>query len=82
MLNIQPIYKTFSSLPGLTDIIVEWEWKDLSNEKIKAPVMAKYSPSPKRTWMNNSKIRVRFKGSCLKLDRITFTPRNVVWAMN
>ena len=40
--------------------------------------MAKYSPSPKRTWMNNSKIRVRFKGSCLKLDRITFTPRNVV----
>ena len=28
--------------------------------------------------MNNSKIRVRFRGSCLKQDKITFTPRNVV----
>ena len=26
----------------------------------------------------NSRINVEFKGSCLKQDKITFTPRNVV----
>ena len=29
-------------------------------------------------WMNNSKIGVRFKGSCLKQDNVAFTLRNVV----
>ena len=28
--------------------------------------------------MNNSKIRVSLKESCLKEDKVTFTPRNVV----
>ena len=28
--------------------------------------------------MNNSRIRIEFKGSCLKQDKITFTPYNVV----
>ena len=28
--------------------------------------------------MNNSRIRVEFKKSCLKKDKVTFTPRNVV----
>ena len=28
--------------------------------------------------MNNSRTRVEFKGSCLKQNKITFTPRNVV----
>ena len=28
--------------------------------------------------MNNSKIGVRFKGSCLKQDKVAFTLRNVV----
>ena len=28
--------------------------------------------------MNNSKKRVRFTGSCLKQDKVTFNPRNVV----
>ena len=29
-------------------------------------------------WINNSRIRVGFKGICLKQDKITFTPKNVV----
>ena len=28
--------------------------------------------------MNYSKIRIRFTGSCLKQDKVTFNPRNVV----
>ena len=28
--------------------------------------------------MNNSRIRVKFKGSCLKQEGVTFIPRNVV----
>ena len=28
--------------------------------------------------MNNLRIRVRFKGSCLKQDKVTFIPKNVV----
>ena len=50
----------------------------MSNEKIKTHITGNHSLSPKLTWINNSKIRVRFKGSCLKQDKIIFTPRNVV----
>ena len=28
--------------------------------------------------MNNSRIRLEFKGSCLKQDKVTFTPNNIV----
>ena len=48
--------------------------------------MNKFKPSyatnkslpPKQIWMNNSKITLRFTGSCLKQDNATFTPNNVV----
>ena len=58
----------------LTDTIVEWKSKGLSNEKIKPPITANYNLFPKHIWMNNSKMRVRFKGSCLKQDKVPFTP--------
>ena len=50
----------------------------MSNEKIKPPYTANKSLSPKLIWMNNSKIRLRFTGSCLKRDKESFTPNNVV----
>ena len=34
--------------------------------------------SPKVVWVNNSKIRLRFTGYCLKQDFANFTPNNVV----
>ena len=37
-----------------------------------------HSLCPKLLWMNNIRIRVRFKESCLKGDKVTFTPRNLV----
>ena len=34
-LIFQPIYKTITTFPGLKDTILEWETKELSNEKLK-----------------------------------------------
>ena len=63
---------------GLTDTIVEWESSGLPNETIRLPVTENHSFSPKIVSVNNSRIRVRFKGTCLKQDKVTFTPRNVI----
>ena len=63
---------------GITNTIVEWESKGLSNEEIKLSFTANNYHSPKLRWINNWKIRAEFKESFLKQDKITFTPRNVV----
>ena len=39
--------------------------------------MSNDSLSPKLKW-HNAKIRVEFKGSCLKQDEVTSNPNNVV----
>ena len=40
---------------------------------------ANKSLSPKLVWMNNSRIRLKFKGNCLKQEnKAAFTPKNVV----
>ena len=74
----QPIYKTLTTLSGLPNTIAEWESKGLSNKKIKSAFAAAHTLSPKLVWMNNSRIRIEFKRSCLKQDKVTFTPNNVV----
>ena len=56
ILIVQPIYKTLTTLSGLTNTIAEWESKGLSNEKIKSLFSANHSLSPKLVWMNNSRI--------------------------
>ena len=81
-LIFQPIYKTFTKLLNIsTNIriytISEWESKKLSNEKFKPLYIVNKSLSPKLLW-NNSKVRLRFGGSCLKQeDKAPFTPNNV-----
>ena len=42
------------------------------------PFKSNKSLSPKMVWMNNSRIRLEFQGSCLKQDKAAFTPNNVV----
>ena len=50
----------------------------MSNEKFKPPYTANKSLSPKMVWYSY-KIRLKFKGSCLKQeDQATFTSKNVV----
>ena len=51
----------------------------LSNEKIKPTYTSNKRLYPKLVWMNNSRIRLEFKASCLKQEDTTaYTPNNVV----
>ena len=75
----QPIYETITTFSGLTNTISEWESKGLSNEKFTPPYTANKNFSPKLVWINSSRIRLEFKGSCLKQeDKAPFTLNNVV----
>ena len=51
---------------GVTDTIKEWESTGFPNEKIKPPIVANNSFSPKLRYINNLKINVESKGSFLK----------------
>ena len=51
----------------------------MSNEKFACTSVTNESVCPKLIWLNNSKIRLKFKGSCLKQkDKAPFTPNNVL----
>ena len=50
----------------------------MSHEKFNPSFTANHSLSPKIIWINNSRIRLEFKESCLKQDKVTFTPNNIV----
>ena len=77
-LIFQSIYKTTTISSGLPDTISEWESKGLLNEKFKPPHTANKSLSPTLVWYN-SRIKLKFKGSCLKQeDQATVNPKNVV----
>ena len=61
---------------GLTETIVAWQSKDVSNEKIRPSSTSNKSLKNFKSLKlkrHNSKIRVEFKGSCLKQDKVTFT---------
>ena len=74
----QAIYKTISKFSGLPDTISEWESKGLPNEKCIPFFISNNILSPKLVWMNNSRIKLEFKGKYLKPDKTLFTPNNVV----
>ena len=51
----------------------------MSNEKFKPLHPSNKRFSPKLVWMNNSRIRLELKESCLKQeDKTAYTPKNVV----
>ena len=78
-LIFQPIYKTITTFDGLKDTVSEWESKGLSNQKITCTHVTNVNVFPKLVWMNNTRIRLKFKGSCLKQEhRAPFTPKNGV----
>ena len=70
-LIFQPIYKYFKKI-GSTDHISEWKSKELSDEIIEPPNTSDNSLAPALSYIGN-KTRVKFDGSCLKQDKITFT---------
>ena len=66
------IFNIFAMPTGVTNTIIAWESKGLSNEKFESLITANNSLSPKLRWINNSRIRAEFKGSYLKQDNVTF----------
>ena len=54
-------------------IISSWKSKGLSDETIKAPSTSDNSITPSINYTNNTdKLKVKFTGSCLKQDKVTF----------
>ena len=57
--------------------ISSWTSKGLSNESITPPSAANNFLTPSLNYLG-TKIRVRFSGSCLKQDKVTYTQGNIV----
>ena len=77
-LMFQPNYETTLTFCSLPDTISERESKGLSNETFMPTFTANKSFSPKLVWMNNFRIKLDFKRNCLKQDKASFTPNNLV----
>ena len=70
------MYRYFKTI-GNTEHISSWKSKGLPHEVIKSPNTSGNSLAQALCYICN-KIRVKFDGSCLKQDKITFTRGNIV----
>ena len=76
-LVFQPLYKYFTFLTGATHYPLSWKSKGLSTESIKTPTTSDNSLAPALSYYG-VKTRVKFTGSCLKKDKVTFNHKKVV----
>ena len=58
---------------GDTETIIAWKSKGLSDKSIMPPNTPGTSLPSKLKYIHNSVIGAKFKGSCLKQDKATFT---------
>ena len=65
-------YFKLNSGVGVIDSVLSWQSKRISNESIKPPTTSNNSLNPRLSY-NDTKIKVQFTGSCLKLTKFTFT---------
>ena len=70
------MYKYFKTI-NTNGNISGWRSKGLSNESIKTPSTSNNSLNPFLDYVN-SKIRVKFNGSCLKQDKVTYGHETIV----
>ena len=63
---------------SITNYVLLWKSKDLSDKTIKLPATSNNSLTPTLNYYNESKIRVKFTGSCWKQDEVTFNHGKVV----
>ena len=63
---------------NVTDYVLSWKSKGLSDETIKPPSTSDNSLTPALSYYRASKIRVKFTESCLKQDKVTFNHGKVV----
>ena len=73
-LVFQPINRYFKSIIGVGngEYIYFWKSKGLSDKSINCIATSNYSITPSLDYLG-AKIRVKFNGSCLKQDKITYT---------
>ena len=76
-LVFQPNYKCFKKISN-TDHVSEWKSKGLSGEVIKPLTTSDNSVAPISNYVGN-KMRVKFDGSCLKQDKVTYTHETTVY---
>ena len=74
-LVFQPIYRYFKT--SNSDYVLSWISKGLSNESITLPSAPNNFLSPSLNYLD-TKIRVKFRGSCLKQDKTTYTHGKIV----
>ena len=60
-----------------TKYISEWKSKGLSDESIKPSSTSDNSLSPLINYLDN-KVRLKFNGSCLKQNKLTYTHKTIV----
>ena len=75
-LVFQAMYQYFKLIPNKKNIS-EWKFKGLSDESIKPPTASDNSLSPLIDCLGN-KTRLKFNGSCLKQNKLTYTHRIIV----
>ena len=66
-----------NTIINVTDYVLSWKSKGLSNETIKPPTTSDNSLRPTISYYA-AKIRVKFTGSCLNQDKVIFNHRKVV----
>ena len=78
-LIFQAMYRYFKMVSGFCtgNYIYFWKSRGLTDENITAPTISDYRLNPQLSYLGD-KIRVEFKGSCLKQNKITYTHGKVV----
>ena len=74
-LVFQPIYRYFKT--SNSNYVLSWTSKGLSNESITPHSSLNNFLSPSLNYLG-TKIRIKFSGSCLKQDKITYTHGKIV----
>ena len=73
----QPTHRYFKTVSANDSNIVSWKSKGLSDESIKAPTTSNKILNPSLDYVD-TKIRVKFRGDCLKQEKITFNHGKIV----
>ena len=76
-LVFQPVHKIFKT-PINNERIIVYQSKGLSGESVKAPTTSNNSINIIQDYIGTPKIQVKFDGSCLKQEKLTFTHKTII----
>ena len=70
-------YFKLNSFVGVTDYVLSWQSKEISNESIRPSTTSNNSLNPRLSYYG-TKVRVQFTKSCLKQSNHIFTHKKIV----